>query len=148
MDRLLGQVARSRHEVFSQVDFSLTRQNGWTPLCIWQPLHSAAHPLPLQRRALLRILSHSRTRLGRSRLHIRLQVAGLVLRLHLFPPHRLGACLHLLPPPVQGSDMQGHPPRQLSRLTLCPGMPTHACVCPQGLTSRLSCLFVLLTSPI
>ena len=148
MDWSSGRVVRSRHKVFSQVDFSLTRQNGRTLLCIWQPLHSAAHPLPLQQRAPLRILSHSRTCLGRSRLHICLQAVGLVSRLRLFPLHRLGACLRLLPPPVQGSDMQGHPPRQLSGLTLCPGMPTHACICPRGLTSRLSHLFVLLTSPI
>jgi len=148
MDRSSGRVARSRHEVFSQVEFSLTRWNSQTPLRIQQPSHSAAHPLPLQRRAPLRILSHSQTRLGRSCLHIHLQAAGLVLHLRLFLPHRSEAHLRLLPPPVQGSDMQGHPPRQLSRLTLCLGMPARACICPWGLTSQLSHLFVLLTSPI
>jgi len=102
-----------------------------SPLCLL--LH--VRPLPLQWWALLRILSHSRTHLGRSCLHIRLQAAGLVLRLCLFLLHRSGARLRLLLLPVQGSDMQGHPPRQLSGLTLCPGMPAHACICPWGSTS-------------
>ena len=115
-----------------------------SPLCLL--LH--ARPLLLQWRAPLRILSHSRTCLGQSRLHICLQAVGLVLRLRLFPLHRSGVRLRLFPPPVQGSDMQGHLPRQLSGLTLCPGTPARACVCPQGSTSRLSRLFVLLTSPI
>ena len=98
------------------------------PLCVC--------PLLLQQWALLRIHSLLRTHWGQSHMHICLQAAHLVLCLHLFLPHCSGVHLRLLLPLVQGSDMQGHPPRQLSRVKLSPGMPLCACVCPQSSTCQ------------
>src|SRR6267142_1062561 len=111
--RSSGRVART--SIIEQVNFSLRGRNhggrAFAPPC----LPPRARPLPLRRRAPLRIFSLTRTRPTPLRLHIRLQALCPSTRFRDFPPLRSGARLRLLPLPVPGP-----PASEVLGLKYCP----------------------------